>query len=383
MTDHMPDDLSPAGRDIRAYTDELRPKHPVVRNDRGDYVLLRHGDVRAAALDDATFSSAVSAHLQIPNGLDGDRHDLYRSVLDPFLSEESIEPFLGTFERVATELAAEIPLGLAVDAVTQVGARYAVRAQSAWLGWPRQTETALVAWVAANRSAARDGDRDLLAQVAIDFDGIINAILEPRRTESGEVIGDDGTAALMRTEVAGQPLTPEEVVSVLRNWTGGDLGSIALCVGVVLHYLATEPNLQDRLRDESDDAAFDAAIDEILRIDDPFVTNRRTTTRPVEIAGVNLPARARVKLNWTSANRDESVFGDPDEFDPVGHAADNLVYGIGRHACPGRRLATVELRIAIRALLGATTSITLAPDRYPQREAHPVGGWADVPVVFT
>ena len=104
----------------------------------------------------------------------------------------------------------------------------------------------------------------------------------------------------------------------------------------------------------------DAIIDEILRIDDPFLSNRRITTCPVEVAGVKIPANARVKLHWTSANRDEEVFGDPDAFDPVGNAENNLVYGIGRHVCPGRLLSTVELRIATRELLADTNSIELA-----------------------
>ena len=76
------------------------------------------------------------------------------------------------------------------------------------------------------------------------------------------------------------------------------------------------------------------------------------------------------------------MFSDPDAFDPAGHASDNLVYGVGRHACPGRLLATLELRIAVRALLAGTTSITLDPDRPAEREVAPVGGWARVPVLL-
>ena len=140
----------------------------------------------------------------------------------------------------------------------------------------------------------------------------------------------------MGTEVNGRRLSDAEIVSVLRNWTGGDLGSIAQCVGVLVHHLAAHPQLQDRLRADVADAELDAVLDEILRIDDPFVSNRRVTTCPLTIAGVALPAAARVKLNWTSANRDEAVFGDPNALDPRANAERNLVYGIGRHACPGR-----------------------------------------------
>ncbi|TWI08203.1 cytochrome P450 [Aerolutibacter ruishenii] len=382
MTDHMPDDLSATGRDLRAYTDELRPRHGVVRNVQGEWVLLRHDLVVQAAQDDQRFSSAVSRHLHVPNGLDGVVHSNYRTALDRFLTPEALAPFHGAFHRMAADVVASLPRGIAVDAVGGFGSRFAVRAQSAWLGWPITLEDRLVDWVAENHAATRLGDRAWTRQVAETFDGLIHEVLAPRRGTAHADAPDDVTTRLMQTEVNGSLLTDEEIVSVLRNWTGGDLGSIALCVGVLVHRLATQPALQDRLRAGVSDAELDAIVDEILRIDDPFVSNRRVTTCPVTIGGVELPQGARVKLNWTSANRDEAVFDDPDAMDPQGNAAHNLVYGIGRHACPGRLLATLELRIALRALLAATTSITLAAQSPAERAVAPVGGWASVPVVL-
>src|SRR5690554_8178808 len=106
MTDHMPDDLSAAGRDLRAYTDELRPKHPVVRNSKGEWVLLRHADVLAAALDHERFSSQVSRYLQVSNGLAGEEHTLYRNVIKRYLTREAVQPFVLVFTRVARQLVA-------------------------------------------------------------------------------------------------------------------------------------------------------------------------------------------------------------------------------------------------------------------------------------
>ncbi len=382
MTDHMPDDLSATGRDMRACTDELRPRHGVVRNVHGEWVLLRHDLVIQAARNDTQFSSAVSRHLHVPNGLDAAEHTAYREALDQFLSAEALAPFHEKFRRVAADLVGSLPRGVAVDAVSQVGVRFAVRAQSAWLGWPAALEDLLVDWVAENHAATRSGDRNWTRQVAESFDAMILSVLEPRRGAARGGVAEDVTTQLMQTEVNGRLLSDAEIVSVLRNWTGGDLGSIAQCVGVLLHYLATHDDVQARLRAGLPDAGFDAIIDEILRIDDPFLSNRRITTCPVSIGGVTLPQGARVKLNWTSANRDEAVFGDPDILDPQRNADRNLVYGTGRHACPGRLLATLELRIALQELLAATTSITLDPQRPAVRAGSPVGGWAEVAVVL-
>ena len=379
MSEHIPDDASPAGRDLRAYADELRRHHPVVRNLQGEWVLLTRDLVVQAAQDPLRFSSGVSRFLQVPNGLDGADHAAFRAVLDRFMTGEALAPFQPAFEQVATGLAASLPRDRTVEAVHGIGARFAVRAQSAWLGWPAELEDSLMDWVAENHAATRSGDSTRTAQVASRFDAIIASLLAERRDRPGTASADI-TTRLMDTRVSGRLLTEPEVVSVLRNWTGGDLGSIALCVGVVVHFLATHADAQDRLRGGVPDAELDATIDEILRIDDPFVSNRRVTTCPVELGGASLPSGARVKLNWTSANRDEAVFDDPDRFDPAANAAGNLVYGTGPHACPGRLLATIELRTAVRALLAATASIRLDPSEPPEREVAPVGGWARVPV---
>ncbi len=381
MADRLAEGISFAGCDPRACTDSVRHEHAVVRSDRGDYVVVRHAEVRAAALDDETFSSAVSAHLQIPNGLDGDAHTAYRAALDPFLSPAALAPFAPILAAKAQALVATLPTGEVLDAVTQIGAVFAVRAQSAWLGWPSSMEEPLVAWVEDNHEASRRGDRQELAEVAARFDALITPLLSARRAADGSVVGADLTADVMRVQVEGRRLSDEEIVSVLRNWTGGDLGSIALCVGVLLRGLVTNDALQRRLRDGVSEAECDAIIDELLRRDDPFVSNRRVTTCPVSLGGVDLPAGTRVTLHWTSANRDEAVFGDPDVLDPQANAEANLVYGIGRHACPGRTLATLELRVALQALLAGTTWIAAA-DEEPLREIYPVGGWARVPVVL-
>jgi cytochrome P450 len=145
-----------------------------------------------------------------------------------------------------------------------------------------------------------------------------------------------------------------------------------------MHFLATHPEIQDALRTDPRDLA--PAIDEMLRIDDPFLVNRRVVTAATQMAGFELEPGTRIYLNWTSANRDEAVFGDPDAFRPREHASRNLVYGIGPHVCPGRPLATIELVVATATLLDLTSSIELATDEIAERETYPVGGWRRLPV---
>ncbi len=384
----MSDSTSPDGRTRRdPFADDPRTRYdalhhePLTRDGNGRWVAVRHADAVAVVTDPETFSSQVSRFLQVPNGLDGAAHREARELLDPFLAPERLTGLAPQLERIAGELAAAVPAGGRLDAVGQLGSVYAVRAQSAWLGWPAEIEPELLAWMADNHAATRSGELERTAAVAHRFDAIIHRLLSFRRIRKPGP-PEDLTDELMRVKHHdGRPLGEDEIVSVLRNWTGGDLGSLALCTGVVLYWLATHPELQDELVD-ADDAAFDAALDEILRIDDPFVSNRRVATLDTVLNGQRVAAGEQLVVNWTAANRDPVVFPDPDDYDPRGNAASNLVYGTGPHICPGRALATLELRVLVRAVL-RRHRIAPAPETVPEREQPPVGGFHRVPVVLT
>ncbi|HSN10852.1 MAG TPA: cytochrome P450, partial [Propionibacteriaceae bacterium] len=351
---------------------------PLAEDELGRPVLCRHADVVAAANDPVTYSSRVSRFLQVPNGLDGPEHRAARDLLDPFFAPDRMAALEPGVADVARELVEALSYGSVVDAVGELGARFAVRAQSVWLGWPRSLEPELLGWMDDNHAATRSGDGDRTRAVAERFDAIIRRLVDARR---GPDAPDDVTTELVRLRASdGSALSDETLVSVLRNWTGGDLGSMALAAGVVVHWLATHPDLQEHLR-EASDREVDGAIDEILRIDDPFVSNRRLVTADVVLGGCPVQHGRHVVLNWTAANRDPAVFRDPERYDPEGNAAHNLVYGTGPHRCPGRPLATLELRVLVRALLRRGRLSRAAEP--VERERPPLGGFSRVPVVLT
>jgi cytochrome P450 len=355
--------------------DRQRTACALARSPRG-VTLFRHADVVAAAHDPQTFSSAASARRAVPNGMDPPEHAPWRALVDGFFAPAQIAALEPRVRAIADALVAALPRGTVVDAVAEIGRPFAVRAQTAWLGW-QGIEDELLAWMADNHAATRSGDTARSAAVAAAFDEIIRRQLR-RRHAPGQADPVDPTTALLTATLDGQPLSEADIVSILRNWTAGDLASMAAALGVVVWFLATHQDAQQALRDRPQDLAL--AIDEMLRIDDPFLVNRRVTTRAVRIGEHELAAGTRVYLNWTSANRDEAVFGDPDAYRPEHNAPHNLVYGTGIHACPGRPLATMELVVAVEALLKATALIEPAPDAVPERETYPLGGWRRVPV---
>lgn len=385
MSDHQPT-LDPAEvrNDPRAALDEARGRCPVAY-DGQSWVALTHAEVVAAATDPETFSSKHPTRRAIPNSLDGEEHAAYRAIVDRFLTREKVVREEPRSRRVAAEVVAGLARGAAVRAVADVGTPFAVRAQCEWLGWPRELEPELVAWMAENHAATRSGDREWTADVAGRFDSMIRKLLDARRGPEG-VHGDDVTSEVMRSTVNGKPLTDEEIVSLLRNWTAGDLGSLAASTGVITYLLATRPEVQREFRErvEAGDATWlEDGVNELLRIDDPFLSNRRVATKDTELGSQQIAAGDRLTLSWTSANRDSTVFADPDAFDPIANAPHNLVFGIGPHVCPARGLSLMELRVVVEELLGATEWIELAPGHEPVRESVPMGGWAEVQIVLS
>jgi cytochrome P450 len=175
----------------------------------------------------------------------------------------------------------------------------------------------------------------------------------------------------MRTEVDGALLSDDDIVSIMRNWTAGH-GTVGAALGNVLHYLALNPEAQERLRREP--GLLPAAIDEIMRVDDPLVMNRRTTTRDVEIGGRSIGEGERLTLIWIAANRDGRVFDDPDKVRFDRDQTANLVFGSGIHDCVGAPLARLELRVAIEALLAGTNRIELDDTTPPARAVVPSNG---------
>ncbi len=381
MNTACPPDWNPQAQDvldnqIAAY-DAMRNRCPVAHSDYLWWSLFRHADVMRVLQDHKTFSNTASNHLSIPNAMDPPEHTNYRTIIERYFTPEHMTAFEPVCLSVADALVANLPRGASFDLMAGFAQPFALRVQCAFMGWPGTLHEPLRQWIDKNHHATRAGDRSAMARIAVEFDGHIKQQLVVRR-DAGERAPDDVTSRLLHERIHGRPLSDEEIVSIVRNWTVGELGTIAASVGILVHYLATHRALQTELRRKPGDLP--AAIDEILRIHPPLIANRRVTTCPVDIGTHKLDAGERLTLIWASANRDEAVFGDPDTFDPQRNSANNLLYGAGVHVCPGAPLARLELRLLMEALLAGTSHMALEAGRSPQRATFPASGFASLPV---
>ncbi len=104
-----------------------------------------------------------------------------------------------------------------------------------------------------------------------------------------------------------------------------------------------------------------AAVEELLRCSRlGGLAPARVTREDVAIGGVTIPAGEQVIPLFATANRDPSVFGDPDRFNVTRDAGNHLSFGAGVHHCLGAQLARVELQEAFRGLVGRLPGLRLA-----------------------
>jgi cytochrome P450 len=123
----------------------------------------------------------------------------------------------------------------------------------------------------------------------------------------------------------------------------------------------------------ADPGLIEPAVEELLRLNPPSsnLSNVRITTEDVEIAGTVIPAGSGVIPCYTSANRDEAHFADPERFDIRRGGAGHIALGHGPHYCLGAALARVEIQEVLRALVSRFPRLRLAaPDEeVPWRES--------------
>jgi cytochrome P450 len=339
-----------------------------------------HGHPEALAVlhDHQTYSSRVSAHLSIPSGMDPPEHTRYRPLIERYFQPDALTAFEPHCRHIVAEAVEAVVSRGEGEAMTDWGEPCAVEMQRAFMGWPREMTSRLSEWQAANARATHAGDASRTRKIAEDFSRLVIALLDERRHQ-GEDAPDDLTTRLLRERVDGRPLTDEELVSIIRNWTVGELGSIAAAIGILVHAFARDGDLQAQLKEAPE--RIPAAIDEILRVRGPLVSNRRVATRATELAGQRLEAGDRIRILWPSVNRDERVFEDATQIRLARDPSNNLLYGTGIHVCPGAPLARLELRVFVEELLNRTTSIALDPTRPVVFATPPKGGFECVPFV--
>lgn len=365
----------------------LRAEQPVYWNPESDgagfWALTRYADIVEVSRNPGLFSSAYDngghrifnenevgltgageAAIGIPFiSVDPPLHTQYRKFIMPALSPGRLA---GIEERIrdrCLSLIKKIPLGETVDLVPLLSAPLPLLTLCELLDLPTDMWVKLYDWT--NAFVGED-DPDFrqspqaMAAILGEFMAFAQGLFEERRATPGQ----DLATLLATMEVNGQPVTFQEFVGNLILALVGANETTRNSLSHSVAAFAANPDQWDLVRAEP--TLLKNGVREMVRYASPVMHMRRTATADTQIGGQAIAKGDKIVLWYIAANRDESVFPDPDRFDINRGNIQHLGFGTGQHVCVGSRLAEMQLRVAFSLLAErvARFNVMAAPRRF-------------------
>jgi cytochrome P450 len=372
--DRLAEDLDPTSPEVvkdpyTAYA-TLRERCPVVHGSRfgGFWALTRFDDISMVEHDPRRFSSAQGVTVPdfgntlpaLPLEVDPPEHTMYRHLIQGFFSPGAMAKLSADIHGIARGLVsplaghdtADLAASLALPLPPIVIAHMMGLPDEDWPRFRNMSEAMLAA------AAAEDSDAN--AEQAFELFSYIWAQIEHRRANPG----DDLMSRIVQLEIDGRPLNDEETMGLTFLLVVAGHETTVGGIGFLLKHLAEYPDVQARVR--ADRSVSRSLIEESLRYEPPIQMFCRTVTEPTCLRGVDIDKGEKVLLLYGAANRDPTVFPDPDKFIPDRPNNRHLAFGAGPHRCAGAHLARVEMQSALDEVLDGLPPFVLdgEPDVY-------------------
>lgn len=364
------------GPELHAHLRALRDQGPLVRARFGgqpvflittfEGLLEGFRDVDAlppATLYQRSIQQVIGLNFQ---SMEGDQHRLYRRLATPAFRSRAVERFAAEgMAALAHEVIDRFADQREVDLVPAFTRVFPFVVISRMLGVPREAEADFHRW-AWEMLSPPGVARDASFRATADFTRYLMPTIEARRKEPAE----DVISELVQSEAEGKSLTDDEVLSHVKLLFSAGATTTHDSIGSLFHTLLTEGEAYRRVVE--DEGLRAGAIHELLRYETPVPNLPRVSAnRPVEFLGATLSPESMVLMSMASANRDPSVFDDPDRYDVERPAKDTLTFGRGERSCPGMHLAKKGLAISLDAFAERFPELRLIGDAI---DSAPTGG---------
>jgi cytochrome P450 len=358
--DHLSPDFAEHLHEVLA---AMRADHPVTWSEEhgGFWVVTRYEDVLRVAQDWRTFSSAhgvsiphtQSAVPAIPEHVDPPRQKAYRQVVNSWFTPQAVARHEGATRALVTRLLDDVVEAGECDFMASFARPFPSMAffDLVLNAPPDDVEELTRVTMAATNPA--NPDRGV---AWARLNGWIADFVALRRSSPPR---DDVVDAILGATIEGRPITEQEVLGMVQLLVLGGLDTTAGALGQFMLRFAREPALPELLRTRPDLLA--PAVEELLRLEGPFIAIARTAMCDTEVGGRAVRAGDKVLLYWASANRDEAEFACPHAFDPARERNRHLAFGAGPHRCAGSNLARMNLRVAVEEVVHRLRDIRLQP----------------------
>jgi len=340
----------------------------------GYYALVRHADVVEASRHPEVFCSGQGATSVIDQpvefneyfgsmiNMDDPRHARLRRIVSRAFSPRMISRFADDVRRTAAEIVDDLLAAGPCDFVAEVAARLPLKVICGMMGVPDDRYE----MVLANTNVILSGsdpefvseDADQAITQILLAGGALAELVTDLAAARAEAPADDLVSALVTANIDGEQLTSAELASffILLVVAGNETTRTALSHALMLF---TQFPGQRALLLADLDGRIDGAVEEIVRYASPVQFMRRTVTRDYTMNGHDYHAGDKAVLYYYSANRDETVFAEPERFDITRTPNPHVGFGAaGPHYCLGAHLARRELTVMLRELFSRVPGIT-------------------------
>ena len=334
----------------------MRDDFPVYEDPRGRfYALSRFEDVRQAAVDWETFSSAAkleNSYLK-PSmaGMDPPQHGEMRAVISKGFTPSRVARLEPRIREIATRLIDGFIDRGSCDVISEYAWLLPSMVMGELIGIP--DEMVAVCRELTDVNMKKTAPRQSAPAAARGYE-IFAELLDERRRRPC----DDLMSALLVAEVDGRRLTEDELLGFCWLLLVGGNDTTTNLIGNGVEVLCRHPDQRAEL--VADPALIPGAVEEVLRAEAPTQALSRATTREAVLERGVIPEGKRVLLLWGAANLDEREFDDPDRFDIHRNAQRHLALGYGPHFCLGAALARLEAKVAFEEFLARIPDYGLA-----------------------
>ena len=331
------------------------------------WVVSRYDDVKAVSRDPETFSSADGIHLRRaathsfrPNmiNMDNPEHQRIRKLVAGGFTPRVLRAFEAHYGEMARQVVEKALAGDGTfDAIPALAAELPLLAICEILGAPAEDRFRIFEWsnvVLSSEDPEYAPTPDAFQAAVMGLVGYAGTLADHKRTTPG----DDLVSALLDAD-GRLPLSDEEFegLVLLLLAAGNETTRNAIAHGLLA--FAEHPDQWTALRDDPA-ATMPTAVEEIIRWASPVNYMSRTATCDTDLGDQRIKMGDKVALLYASANRDETVFADPDRFDVRRDPNPHLAFGFGAHFCLGATLARIELTALLDVLAARVTRIDVA-----------------------
>jgi cytochrome P450 len=360
-------------RDPFALYARARREHPVWAPDGAPVVsIFRYDDIQAILRDPATWSSRFPpppgfTPEDLPPSMlvtDPPEHTRLRGLVNQAFTPRMIRRLEPRMREIAEELVAAAVARGDVDLVEALTYPLPVIVIAEIIGIPAEDRAQFKEWSDAaveNLGAVFMGPLppERIArqrQVRVAMEEYFRGLVEDRRHRPRE----DLLSGLVAAELEGSRLSFDELLAMLVLLLVAGNETTTTLIGNAVLALLEHPRALAAVRAQPE--LLPRAVEEVLRWSSPVQMDPRRATRPAEIRGHRIEP-GQIVLSWLgSANRDETVFERPEEFDVTRGDNRHLAFGFGPHYCLGASLATLEAEVALGVLLARTRSFARVDD---------------------